>query len=235
MKHVYPFILLGLCLLSGLIHAQDTAPTTVQENPAAPVESTPAPTASPDIAPTPEPEPVMTVPAEREPGTAQPEASAISPESEPAAYPTTKIVPKETKPKTPRVIPKTYGDTTGPVYIGHRSIIDRYAGWGWIRAEKDGWRKAKWVMLDEKTGNVKAPGRFLGHPDNDKDNQYRLYGQWAPFKGYEPNFDVLVSVFQIKGFELIGPGEIPKMSPPRSSRGRSNSDGPYQRRAGVSR
>ena len=154
----------------------------------------------------------------------------------PAPYPTTRL--KETKPaqpKAPRVIPQKFGDTTGDVYIGQRSIVDRYAGWGWVKKGNDGWNRAKWCMMEEKPGVISAPGRFSGNPDTDKGTQYKLYGQWAPYKGYEPNYDVFVDVFQIKGFEVIGPAEIPKLSPPRSSRGKTDSDGPYQRRAGVTR
>lgn len=136
------------------------------------------------------------------------------------------------KPKIERKIPSSFGDLSGEVFIGQRTVIDRYAGWGWIKRENENWKKSRWVMLQETPKVIFAPGRYLGHPDRDNGTQYKLYGSWAPYKGYEPNFDVFVDVFIIKGFELIGPAEIPKMSPPRSKRGRSDSDGPYSRRGG---
>jgi hypothetical protein len=209
-------------------HGQETSTAiqeTLPEESAAPA-LTPAPTE-------PGPSTPVVIPGET-PSSETSDSSDLS--SEPAPYPTEKIIPKERKSKTPRVIPQSYGDRSGEVFIAHRSVIDRYAGWGWMREEKETWRKGRWVMLEEKPGLIKAPGRFLAHPDHDDGTQYKFYGQWAPYKGYEPNFDVMVDVFQIKGFELIGPGQdLPKMSPPRSNRGRSNRESTYQRGAGVAR
>lgn len=165
------------------------------------------------------------------------EEPSLPPLPETKAPPEQSVKPaaKPVAPKIPRSIPTSFGDTTGEVFIGQRTVIDRYAGWGWIRREKDTWRKSKWSMIEEKPGVIFAPGRYLGHPDRDNGTQYKLFGTWAAFKGYEPNFDVFVDVFQIKGFELIGPAEIPNMSPPRSSRGRSDSEGTYSRGANVRR
>ncbi|MEM6821493.1 MAG: hypothetical protein AAF558_06090 [Verrucomicrobiota bacterium] len=112
-------------------------------------------------------------------------------------------------------IPQQYGDTTGKVFVGHRAAIEKYAGWGWIRPEKASWRKGRWVFLEENTNGGKAPGRFLKHPNLDNDYQYRLYGSFAPYKGYEPNFDAWVPVFKIKGFEKLGPAQRPNLHPPR--------------------
>jgi hypothetical protein len=218
----YLTILFLSCLGSACLTAQDI-PTSnpVREGTVQTPASNPSPDV-PEVVPLPPSDPIS--------------PPTVSEENVPAPYPTT---PKKTElpqaPKAPRVIPQSYGDTTGDVYLGQRTVVDRYAGWGWICREKETWRKARWVILEEKTGSTRAPGRFLGHPDSDNGTQYKLYGQWAPYKGYEPNFDVFVDVFQIKGFELIGPAEIPKMSPPRSNRGRSTSEGTFQRGAGVTR
>ncbi|NJK92285.1 MAG: hypothetical protein HC904_10885 [Blastochloris sp.] len=153
-------------------------------------------------------------------------ASSAEPTSPPTPPKAGKPAPPPAK---PRVIPARFGDTTGEVFIGQRTVIDRYAGWGWLWKENETWRKARWVILKEDPGVIFAPGRFLGHPDRDHGNQYKLYGQWADFKAYEPNYDVFVDVFEIKGFELIGPGTPIKLDPPRS--GRSGSSGsPFSRR-----
>ncbi|MDZ4788190.1 MAG: hypothetical protein SH807_04540 [Blastochloris sp.] len=213
MKNIFITLLLTLASL-GASYAQDantspSAPVVESINPETPLSEPPL------VDPTPTPAPAA--------------ANEIPPQLN--------IKPniKPVTPKPPRTIPTRFGDTTGEVFIGQRTVINRYAGWGWIRREKDTWRKSKWVMLEETPGVLFAPGRYLGHPDRDNGTQYKLYGTWATYKGYEPNFDVFVDVFQIKGFELIGAAEIPKMSPPRSSRGRSDSEGTYSRGANLRR
>lgn len=114
-----------------------------------------------------------------------------------------------------RVIPTRHGTTSGEVWIGHRAVIERYAGWGWIKREREPWSRARWVMLEEVPGQRMAPGRFHPRPTMDDNIQYRLYGTFADYKGYEPNFDVFVDVFSLQGWETIGPAERPELSPPR--------------------
>jgi hypothetical protein len=227
-------ILLILFSAFGHLEAQNSPTPAANELPTFPAEQAVNPSTVPQALPASE-APASETTTATSPMTEPVPSPAVPEEEQPAPYPTTPKVQKPATSKTPRVIPKTYGDTTGEVFIGQRTVVDRYAGWGWVRSEKDSWRKSRWTMLEEKPRTLMAPGRFLAHPDNDKGTQYKLYGQWAPYKGYEPNFDVFVDVFQIKGFEVIGPAEIPKMSPPRSKRGRSDNDGPYQRRVGGNR
>jgi hypothetical protein len=138
-----------------------------------------------------------------------------------------KILPPPPSPQ-PRVIPTRHGDTTGEVWIGHRAVVERYAGWGWIRREREPWSRARWVMIEEDPGQRMAPGRFHARPTQDDNTQYRLYGTLADYKGYEPNFDVFVDVFRIQGWETIGPAPRPKLSPPRSSN--SSSQGRWSER-----
>jgi len=109
----------------------------------------------------------------------------------------------------PNRIPPSYGDTSGPAYIGHRAAIERYAGWGWIKSDGSAWNRSQWVVLEEVPRTMPAPGRFLEHPDNDNNYRYRLYGQWMDYQAYEPNFDIFVPVFKLKGFELVGPASRP--------------------------
>lgn len=113
--------------------------------------------------------------------------------------------------------PVQKGDLTGPVYIGHRVVIEKYAGWGWIRKESDSWRKGRWVALQEELGEIEAPGRYTRHPESDQDVQYRLFGEFTDDTVYEPNIDVFIPVFALKGFELIGPAPRPDLRPPRGS------------------
>lgn len=117
----------------------------------------------------------------------------------------------------PRAIPNRHGQTGGEAWIGHRAVINRYAGWGWIKKEGDPWSRARWIMIEEEPERRMAPGRFHARPTQDDNTQYRLYGSLAEYKGYEPNFDVFVDVFRIEGWETIGPAERPALKPPRSS------------------
>lgn len=125
----------------------------------------------------------------------------------PAATP-----PQPQPPKKP--IPQTMGDRTGQVWIGIRTVIDRRSGWGWIKKENEDWNQAQWAILEEKPGVIKAPGRYTGNVTSDHLMTYRLYGDFEEFKGYEPDFDVFVPVFRLKGFEVIGPGEALNKQPP---------------------
>jgi hypothetical protein len=113
--------------------------------------------------------------------------------------------------------PKHYGDCTGPYWIGQRVVTLRHAGWGWLKHEGENWRTAKWIMLKEEPGKIQAPHRFYDSASSDDNMQYRIYGDFATYKGYEPNVDTLVDVFILKGFEGIGLGEKIQRSPPGPS------------------
>ena len=114
-------------------------------------------------------------------------------------------------------IPKKKGDCTGEVYIGQRLVTEKHAGWGWIKPERMNWRSARWVMLKETPGVIHIPSRYTGDTHTDNGMQYRLYGYFAPYLGYEPNIDVYVPVFVLKGFELIGRGEPVNRALPAAS------------------
>ncbi len=72
-------------------------------------------------------------------------------------------------------------------------------------------------MLEEKPGKIEAPSRFHHRPNDDNNMQYKLYGEYADYKGYEPNIDSLVPVFILKGFEVIGRGKKLVRRPPGPS------------------
>ncbi|MDR2462920.1 MAG: hypothetical protein LBD30_03970 [Verrucomicrobiales bacterium] len=141
------------------------------------------------------------------------------PIAEPAETPADSqpITPKPT-PK-PKVIPQTWGDRTGPVYIGHRTVTERHTEWGWVWPEKDNSRKARWIMIQEIPGQTKIPGRFLDNPKGDDHYEYKLYGEFLPCQGYDPNYDLYVDVFRIKGFEVIGKADPLELRPPTTSSG----------------
>ncbi len=105
--------------------------------------------------------------------------------------------------------PQTAGDTTGDVYIAHRAVVEKYNGWGWIKRESENWNQAKWSAVRETPGEIIAPGRYLKHPDNDADMQYRFYGEFSDETAYEPNKDTFVPIFNLKGFEIIGSASKP--------------------------
>lgn len=134
---------------------------------------------------------------------------------EPAAF------PQESKPQPKserRSIPQKAGDCTGKAWFGQRVVTEKYTGWGWIKEdEKGGWLSAKWAMIKETPGTIQTPGKYGGDPRGDDGKQYRLYGEWASYKGYEANIDVTVPVFILKGFEQAGVGEPVKKPLPASS------------------
>jgi hypothetical protein len=139
--------------------------------------------------------------------------------------PAAKPVPK------PRIMPKQWGDRSGPAYVGHRTITERHAAWGWVWLERDNYRKARWVMLEEEAGVRVAPSRFLDRYDGDADYEYKFYGEFAPYKGYDPNYDLFVEVFRIKGFEVIGEAKPLALKPPQPSGKKRGS--PFSRSRGV--
>lgn len=215
-------ILLPLVVWTVGLQAQmDTPPETVPapeasavvEEPASPEpavtepEPAPAPEAPPAPAPEPAPPP-SSPPPENQPVPSSQEPTAPAPAAKPAPIPKAVPVPRN-----------SMGLTQGDFWIGQRSIVDRYVGWGWIRRPDQGWRSAKWVMLMEKPGQAVAPHRFMESSSADENVQYKLYGALADFKGYEPNYDAFVDVFILEGFEKIGPGTPLKRQPPRSANG----------------
>jgi hypothetical protein len=123
----------------------------------------------------------------------------------------------------PRVIPKKFGDCTGPVYIGHRTVTKRYTEWGWIWKEKETYRKGRWTIIKENPGVAMIPGRFINNINGDDNIEYKLYGEFAPYRGYDPNYDLFVDVFIIKGFELIGKANPVDIKPPLPSNKRRSS------------
>ncbi len=208
-----------ICLLPALqgVLAQDNAvPSTSvpAEQPSSAQPSTPAIETAPPAA----------VPVEQPASPAAPEATPPPEAPKPA---TPAVTPK---PKPEPVVPQSYGDRTGQVYIGHRTVIDRYAGWGWIWKEGEGYRRGKWVLMLEERGVCIVPGRFHSSIEADNDMEYKIYGEFMPYKGYEPNYDVFTDVFRIKGFEAIGKAARPNLRPPAPSghaRG-SSSSRPHQ-------
>lgn len=66
----------------------------------------------------------------------------------------------------------------------------------------------------ERPGEMPAPHRFLAQPGDDHAVEYRLYGRFSDVKGYEPYFDILVDVFVLEGFEVIGQARPIDRAPP---------------------
>lgn len=125
---------------------------------------------------------------------------------------------KEKKKPAKKKAPVTsWGYQDGKFYIGQRTKIDRYEGWGWVREDNKPWRTAKWCFLEEKygEGTSPAPGKFLPRHKGDENIKYKLWGYWADYDAYEPNKDVWVPVFVLKGFKKIGPSPRIKRKPPR--------------------
>ena len=99
------------------------------------------------------------------------------------------------------------GNTQGDDYwIGHR-LIDEMGGqgWGWVKKEGDSWASAKWIALQETPGLAVAPHRKLVRADGDLDWEFKFWGEFAPYKAYDPHLDEQLEVFILKGYEVIGP------------------------------
>jgi len=216
MKHRLALALLILTLVWSLLPTLAQEDTLPENTPTAPPP--PAPTAPPPVeAPTATPSPSPTSPA-TPPSDPAPVVTPAAPENNPAPSDefSQKVLPPE---PVKKVIPTAQGDRRGTVWVGHRAVIDRYAGWGWIKKEREPWSRGRWVMLEETIGKSVAPGRHYSRPTQDDGMTYRFFGDFAEYKGYEPNYDVFVDVFRIKGWETIGREKRPDLRPPRGSAG----------------
>jgi len=103
--------------------------------------------------------------------------------------------------------PARHGDTSGSYWIGQRTMVEDYCGWGWIRKEGEGWNKGRWIAIEYDPKVCPVPHAFLPRPGDDKDYQYKLFGEFAPYRAYEPQADVWVDVFLMKGFVSLGPAK----------------------------
>jgi len=117
--------------------------------------------------------------------------------------------------------PAKHGDTNGESWIAQRTMVDDYCGWGWVKKDKESWRQARWVALEGTTGTCPLPHTFLPRPEDDKNYQYRFFGTFAPYRAYEPQADMWVDVFILKGFMSLGPAkeEIRRPPPAQASSG----------------
>lgn len=136
------------------------------------------------------------------------------------------------RPPLPPEVGKVAGTVNGPTWIGHRFVFDRYIGWGWIRPEGEkNWKKGRWVIFEEAPGLIAAPHRSLPYPEADNNVEYRLWGEIAPYRGYETNYDLFVDVFVIKGYQVLGQAAPLKLKPPVkvASRGKKTQSSPMSR------
>jgi len=117
--------------------------------------------------------------------------------------------------------PAKHGETIGESWIAQRTMVEDYCGWGWVKKDKEPWRQAHWVALEGTPGICPLPHTFLPRPEDDKNYQYRFFGTFAPYRAYEPQADVWVDVFILKGFMSLGPAkeEIRRPPPAQASSG----------------
>ena len=139
-----------------------------------------------------------------------------APAGEPMAHPEPKEDEEVRKPVPEKVMratlpaaltPARHGDTSGSYLIGQRTLVEDYCGWGWVRKEGEGWNKGRWIAIEYDPKACPAPHSFLPRPGDDKDYLYKLYGEFAPYRAYEPQADVWVDVFLIRGFVSLGPAK----------------------------
>ena len=110
--------------------------------------------------------------------------------------------------------PARHGNTQGSYWIGQRTVVEDYCGWGWMRKENEGWNQARWIAIEHDPHTCPVPHAFLPRPGDDKDYLYKIYGEFAPYRAYEPQADVWVDVFKIKGFVSLGPAKSPILRDP---------------------
>jgi len=117
--------------------------------------------------------------------------------------------------------PAKHGETDGESWVAQRTMVEDYCGWGWVKKNKESWRQARWVALEGTPGICPLPHTFLPRPEDDKNYQDRFFGTFAPYRAYEPQADVWVDVFILKGFMSLGPAkeEIRRAPPAQASSG----------------
>ena len=119
--------------------------------------------------------------------------------------------------------PARHGHTEDSYWIGQRTLVEDYCGWGWIRKEGEGWSQARWIAIEYDSKVCPVPHAFLPRPGDDKDYLYKLYGDFAPYRAYEPQADVWVDVFLIKGFVSLGPAKTTiRRDPPHHGSAKAN-------------
>jgi len=154
-----------------------------------------------------------------QPTTTEPSTNTNAPASTPAetvAQPEPKEDEEVRKPVAEKVrratlpaalTPARHGDTSGSYLIGQRTLVEDYAGWGWVRKEGEGWNKGRWIAIEYDPKVCPVPHAFLPRPQDDKDYLYKLYGDFAPYRAYEPQADVWVDVLVLRGFVSLGPAK----------------------------
>jgi hypothetical protein len=198
-------VLFILMLSAGLAFAQEAAPAAPADAEDGPVlEGAPEPDTAQPAAPAPAP------------GTPAAPATPSAPATPVEAAP--KPAPKPAAPPKPSTPPAKGGIQEGKVWEGQRIVVDRYAGWGWVWPEGKSPSNGRWVLFRETPGRSVAPHRYIANREGDANWRYKLYGDIAPYKGYEPAQDVMVDVFVLNGFETIGPADPLKVKIPQSSR-----------------
>lgn len=152
---------------------------------------------------------------------AEPVAPPAPKEDEEVRKPTPEKVRRATLPAA--LTPARHGDTSGSHLIGQRTLVEDYCGWGWVRKEGEGWNKGRWIAIEYDPKVCPVPHAFLPRPGDDKDYMYKLYGEFAPYRAYEPQADVWIDVFLLKGFVSLGPAKDPiRRDPPHHGSAKPN-------------
>jgi len=158
---------------------------------------------------------------------AKPQATTPTPADEPPETQDDEEVRKPVEEKVVRATlpaahtPAKHGDINGESWIAQRTMVEDYCGWGWVKKDKESWRQARWVALEGTPRTCPLPHTFLPRPEDDKNYQYRFFGTFAPYRAYEPQADMWVDVFILKGFMSLGPAkeEIRRPPPAQASSG----------------
>lgn len=184
-----------------------------------PCSARPLPTRSDAGQPTaPKPSPNTNAPASN---AADPSSHPEPMENEEVRKPVPEKVRRATLPAA--LTPARHGQTEGDYLIGQRTLVEDYCGWGWVRKEGEGWNQGRWTAIEYDPKDCPVPHAFLPRPGDDKDYMYKLYGEFAPYRAYEPQADVWVDVFLLKGFVSLGPAkETIRREPPHHGSSKPN-------------
>ncbi|MCW1921156.1 hypothetical protein OKA05_01235 [Luteolibacter arcticus] len=98
-------------------------------------------------------------------------------------------------------------EPTGDFFYGRRYYIQKTRFWGYVKRPRQGWDKAKLVIVRED--KKRQPDRL---PENGPDGQrygydqnyeYRLNGYFTGKEAYDPNSNQFLPEFMLTGYEVV--------------------------------
>lgn len=97
-------------------------------------------------------------------------------------------------------------EARGDHYIGRRYYVKKTRFWGYVREPRQGWNRAKLVVVreDKKRQPDRLPesggGRNYGY---DQNYEYKLRGYFTGQKVYDPNSNQILPEFMLTGYDVL--------------------------------